>query len=168
MPTCPWQGSVAASLRGKPRRSDAHAAIARDGDAATVATNDEARALNTAIRRARVQRGEVDDTRTAYGSDALPIGAGDVIQTRRNHSELGVANRQTWTVQHVTDHGEVWAKEVGPGRTHRPSVRLPAEYVAEHTHLAYGATANGVQGGTMPESHTVSVRPWMRPGCTSA
>ena len=34
-------------------------------------------------------------------------------------------------------------------------MRLPAEYVAEHTHLAYAATAHGVQGMTVDESHTV-------------
>ncbi len=141
-----------------PSTEDAHAAIARsacEGDAVTVATNDDARALNTAIRQGRVQRGVVDDVRTACGSDGLPIGAGDAIQTRRNAAALGVANRQTWTVQHVTDDGEVWAREAGPGRPHRLSVRLPADYVAEHTHLAYAATAYGVQGATTPAAHTV-------------
>jgi hypothetical protein len=34
-------------------------------------------------------------------------------------------------------------------------VRLPSEYVAEHAHLAYAATAYGVQGLTAPESHTI-------------
>ncbi len=141
-----------------PSTEDAHAAIARSagvGDAVTVATNDDARALNTTIRRRRVQRGDVDDARTARGSDALPIGAGDVIQTRRNAADLRVANRQTWTVQHVTDTGEVWARQAGPGRADRASVRLPAAYVAEHTHLAYAATAYGVQGATTPAAHTL-------------
>jgi hypothetical protein len=36
-------------------------------------------------------------------------------------------------------------------------VRLPPEYVAEHTHLAYATTAHGVQGMTVEESHTVVV-----------
>lgn len=34
-------------------------------------------------------------------------------------------------------------------------MRLPAAYVAEHTHLAYASTAYGVQGITAPESHTI-------------
>ena len=34
-------------------------------------------------------------------------------------------------------------------------MRLPAEYVTEHTHLAYATTAYGVQGATVSESHTV-------------
>ncbi len=135
-----------------------HGAIgsgARDGDAITVATNEEARELNTRIQAERVQRGAVDSTRTSTGNDGLPIGAGDVIQTRKNDSDLGVANRQTWTVQHVADDGTVWAKEHGSGRKHQRTVRLPAEYVAEHTHLAYASTAYGVQGATVGESHTV-------------
>src|SRR5665811_408562 len=79
----------------------------------------------------------------------------DRVQTRRNHSELGVANRQTWTVQHVTDDGDVWAREAGAIGGHGRSVRLPADYLAEHTHLAYAATSYGVQSATTPRAHTV-------------
>ena len=69
---------------------------ARNGDAITVATNDEAAELNERIRTGRIEGGEVDDAVTATGSDGLPIGAGDLIQTRRNDTTLGVANRQQW------------------------------------------------------------------------
>jgi hypothetical protein len=131
------------------------AQTARSGDAITTATNDEARELNARIRDRRVQQGAVGNTRTSTGNDGLPIGAGDVIQTRRNHSDLGVANRQSWTVQHVADDGAIWAKEVASERKQQRTVRLPAEYVAEYTHLAYAATAYGVQGATVAESHTV-------------
>ena len=51
----------------------------------------------------------MDDTTTATGSDGLPIGRGDLIQTRKNDTALGVANRQQWIVQHVTEDGTVWA-----------------------------------------------------------
>ncbi|HEY8719988.1 AAA family ATPase [Pengzhenrongella sp.] len=141
-----------------PTIEDVHSAIARsarDGDAVTAATNDEARTLNTSIRDMRVRRGEVDDVHVTYGSDGLPIGAGDLIATRDNDSRLGVANRQTWTVRHVTKEGDVWARAAGTGREHWRRVQLPAGYVAEHTHLAYAATAYGVQSATMPASHTV-------------
>lgn len=137
---------------------DAHVAIARaarEGDAVTAATNEEARVLNTNIRDERVRHGAVDDVHTTHGSDGLPIGAGDVIQTRRNHAVLGVANRQTWTVQQVTRDGGVWAIEAGTGRHHHRGVRLPAAYVAEHTHLAYAATSYGVQSATTPAAHTL-------------
>ncbi|MCQ6325393.1 hypothetical protein, partial [Bacillus cereus] len=66
------------------------------GEAITVATNDEATVLNERIRAGRVEAGEVNDTITATGSDGLSIGASDLIQTRRNDSDLGVANRQQW------------------------------------------------------------------------
>ncbi|MFV0434075.1 MAG: hypothetical protein ACK5LO_08860 [Leucobacter sp.] len=32
---------------------------------------------------------------------------------------------------------------------------LPADYVAEHAHLSYAATASGVQGATVEASHTL-------------
>ncbi|PJJ63690.1 MobF family relaxase [Compostimonas suwonensis] len=134
---------------------EAIARDARDGDAITTATNDEARELNERIRETRVCAGLVDDARTASGSDGLSIGAGDVIQTRQNDSDVQVANRQTWTVQAVGQDGTVWAKENGTGRKRQRTVRLLPEYVAEHTHLAYASTAYGVQGATVPGSHTV-------------
>lgn len=137
---------------------DAHEAIActaRTGDAITSATNEEARTLNEHIRDTRVLRGEVDDTRTTFGNDGLAIGAGDLIQTRQNDSEVGVANRQTWTVHHVTETGDLFAVEAKNGRKRQKAVRLPAEYVAEHAHLAYAVTAYGVQGATVTQSHTV-------------
>lgn len=133
-----------------------HIAAQRDdGTAVTVATNDEARALNERIRAQRAQDGQVDDTRTTVGSDELPIGAGDVIQARKNDRDLRVANRQTWTVQAIGDDGTVWAIETGNGRKQQHTVALPAEYVSEHAHLAYASTAYGVQGATVNGSHTI-------------
>ncbi|WP_448073585.1 AAA family ATPase [Georgenia yuyongxinii] len=132
---------------------EAIAHTARDGEAITTATNDEARELNERIRGARVRQGLVDDVRTTSGSDGLLIGAGDVIQTRHNDNALRVANRQTWTVQRIGDDGAAWVSEHNRGRRH--TVRLPAEYLAEHAHLAYATTAYGVQGTTVAESHTI-------------
>lgn len=126
-----------------------------DGATITTATNDEARELNALIRDDRVRAGLVDDTATTDGSDGLPIGRGDLIQTRRNDSEAGVANRQTWIVQHVADDGSLWARDATSRRKQQRTIHLPAEYVAEHAHLAYAATAYGVQGLTAPKSHTI-------------
>ncbi|WP_354478070.1 MobF family relaxase [Marisediminicola sp. UYEF4] len=137
---------------------DVHDVIARDaseGDAIIVSTNEEARELNARIREERVRVGLIDDVRTVAGNDGLLFGRGDVIQTRRNDADVQVANRQTWTVKDVGDDGAVWVAENGSGRKHQRTVRLPAEYVAEHTHLAYASTAYGVQGTTVPEAHTV-------------
>src|SRR5699024_3889153 len=127
-----------------------------DGETITVATNDEATALNERIRAGRVESGEVNDTITATGSDGLSIGADDLIQTRRNDSDLGVANRQQWVVQHVNaEDGTVYARETASGRKNPRTVELPSEYVGEHAHLAYAATAYGVQGATVNSSHTM-------------
>jgi hypothetical protein len=123
--------------------------------AATVATNDEARSLNDRVRAHRVAQGEVDDTATVSGNDDLPIGVGDVITTRKNDSTLGVANRQTWTVQSIGEDGTVWAREAASPRKHPQSVALPGSYVTNHAHLAYAATAYGVQGVTTTSAHTL-------------
>ncbi|MDA3147168.1 AAA family ATPase [Leucobacter sp. UCMA 4100] len=127
---------------------------ATKGEAITVTSNDDATALNERIRTGRAEAGEVDDTITATGSDELPIGAGDLIQTRKNDSDLGVANRQQWIVQHVTDGGTVYARETGSGRRNPRTVALPPDYVSDHAHLSYAATAYGVQGATVDTSHT--------------
>lgn len=131
------------------------AGTARASDAIATATNDEARALNERIRERRVTAGEVNDSRAAVGSDGLSIGAGDVIQTRRNDAQLGVANRQTWTVQLVSEDGDLYVVEAGNARKCERTVRLPAEYVAERAHLAYAVTPYGIQGATVDVSHTV-------------
>ncbi len=128
---------------------------ARESEAVTVSTNDEARTINARIREERVSQGLVDDMTTVYGSDGLPVGAGDVIQTRRNSAYVGVANRQTWVVQRVEDDGALSVREAGNGRKRQRTVRLPAEYVVEHAHLSYAATAYGVQGATVAGSHTI-------------
>lgn len=128
---------------------------ATEGEAITVASNDEAAALNERIRTGRVECGEVDDTITATGSDELPIGRGDLIQTRKNDTTLGVTNRQQWIVQHVAEDGTVYARELGSGRRNPRTIALPPEYVNDHAHLSYAATAYGVQGATVTTAHTI-------------
>lgn len=126
-----------------------------EGEAVTVATNDEAARLNGLIHDERVRAGTVDEQTTATGSDGLPIGCGDLIQTRKNDTGLGVANRHLWVVQYVADDGALWAVEAGGDRKRERTVRLPAAYVTEHAHLAYASTAYGVQGITATGSHTI-------------
>ena len=123
--------------------------------------------MNERIRTGRIERGEVNDTVTATGSDGLPIGAGDLIQTRKNDSELGVANRQQWIVQHVTRTAPC-TPGGGSGRRNPRTVALPAEYVAEHAHLSYAATAYGVQGATVTARTRCCRRRRARQASTSA
>lgn len=120
-----------------------------------MASNDEAARLNDRIRDERTRLSLVDDTTTATGSDGLSIGRGDLIQTRKNSADLGAANRQQWTVQHVLADGSLWVRDAHSDRKREHTIHLPAEYVREHAHLSYAATACGVQGVTVPVSHTV-------------
>lgn len=78
-----------------------------------------------------------------------------MIQTRKNNTGIGVANRQNWIVQHVEQDGTLRVREAGNGRKRQRTVLLPAEYVAEHAHLSYAATAYGAQGATVTGSHTI-------------
>ncbi len=127
----------------------------RDGETITVASNEDAARLNERIREERIARGLVDDATTTTGSDGLSIGAGDLIQTRRNDAALGVANRQQWIVQRVEPDGSVWVRDAHDGRKREHTRHLPVEYVRGHAHLSYAATAYGVQGVTAPASHTI-------------
>ncbi|WP_136088780.1 hypothetical protein [Auritidibacter ignavus] len=58
-------------------------------------------------------------------------------------------------MQHVEDDGTLRVREAGSGRKRQRTLRIPAEYVAEHAHLSYAATAYGVQGATVAGPHTL-------------
>ncbi|MGO1802115.1 MAG: MobF family relaxase [Microbacteriaceae bacterium] len=128
---------------------------ARDGETITVASNEDAAQLNERIREGRLARGLVEDATTTTGSDGLSIGVGDLIQTRRNDTALGVANRQQWIVQRVDPDGSMWVRDAHDERKREHTRHLPADYIREHTHLSYAATAYGVQGVTASASHTI-------------
>jgi exodeoxyribonuclease V alpha subunit len=124
----------------------------RDGDvlAVTVATNQDAAKVNEAVRGLRVTAGEVDDTRVATGMDGVRVGVGDRIVTRRNDTTRGVANREAWTVETVTEAGTVLARSNSGGRR----VRLDGGYVAGAVQLGYAVTDYGNQGVTADRSVT--------------
>jgi conjugative relaxase-like TrwC/TraI family protein len=119
----------------------------------TVATNDEAATLNDAVRRRRVETGAVEDTRTVLGIDDVAIGAGDVIVTRRNDALRGVANRERWVVQTITEDGALLARSIGTGLTRE--VRLDSGHLAEAVQLGYVSTDYGNQGVTSETSITL-------------
>jgi exodeoxyribonuclease V alpha subunit len=118
-----------------------------------VATNDEAAALNEAVRRRRVETRAVDDARTVLGMDGVVIGAGDVIVTRRNDVQRSVANRERWIVQAVTEDGSVLARSIGTGAARE--VRLNASYVTDAVQLGYVSTDYGNHGVTSERSITL-------------
>jgi hypothetical protein len=117
--------------------------------AVVVDTRDQAAALNAAIRDRLVTAGLVDDRYTTSGRGGQPVGAGDLIATRRNDPLLDVANREIWT---VTDTGRDGSLTVAGERGLRA---LPAGYVREHVELGYATTAHGAQGATAMTSHVL-------------
>jgi exodeoxyribonuclease V alpha subunit len=60
-----------------------------------VATNDQARTLNAAIREQVVGSGHVDDDTVATTGTGQRVGVGDLIVTRDNDHDVDVANRDT-------------------------------------------------------------------------
>jgi exodeoxyribonuclease V alpha subunit len=118
-----------------------HIATARlSGGTATVVvdTREHAATLNSTIRDRLVAAGAVDDRRAAVTHHGQRIGAGDVIVTRRNDHDLGVANRETWTVTRV--HPTGWLTVDDAERDRR---ELPAHYVRGHVELGYAVTGYG-------------------------
>ncbi len=131
---------------------------ARADDQLVIAdTRDQVAALNAAIRDHRHGAGEQPGDRAGERSDEQVgepitrrgerIGLGDRVATRRNDRDLGVANRDTWTVAGIGEDGSVYVT----GRAGRRA--LPAEYVREHVELAFTTTAYGAQGETVDSAH---------------
>jgi thymidine kinase len=118
--------------------------------AMSVATNETATALNSAVRDARLTAGLVSEGRTTTGADGVLIGQGDLVMTRRNDTDLGVANRDLYTVAAV--HRDGGLVVVGSDRRRRT---LTPEYVVEKVHLGYATTAHGNQGTTVDTAHTL-------------
>jgi exodeoxyribonuclease V alpha subunit len=104
-------------------------------------------AVNAAIRDRRQPSGDqVDEPVTRRGER---IGLGDRIATRRNDRDLGVANRDVWTVAGTGKDGSLLVVGRDGQRT------LPREYVRDHVELAYASTAYGAQGQTVDSAHLV-------------
>ena len=124
-----------------------------DGVRIIADTRDQVAALSAAIRDQRLQTGQTSQTnqpgagRVATSSSGEPIGTGDRVTTRRNDRDLGVANRDRWTVTRIDDNGGVVVR----GRLGQRS--LPADYVAQHVELDYATTVHGVQGETVDHAH---------------
>lgn len=112
--------------------------------------NDIVAELAAAARALRVAAGDVEMDGVIL-RDGTRAGQGDRIVTRKNNSFLrterdrGVVNRDMWVVAERHWNG---ALSVVSER-HGDRVLLPAEYVARHVELAYGATEHGVQGRTV-------------------
>jgi ATP-dependent exoDNAse (exonuclease V) alpha subunit len=125
-----------------------------------VDTREQAAELNVAIRERLVADGQVDDKTAVTTGAGQRLGAADRIATRRNDGDLGVANRDTWTVTAVGSRGGLLVTPAGGGpAVVTPAAAgervLPADYVTWHVELAYACTAYGVQGDSVTAAHVV-------------
>jgi exodeoxyribonuclease V alpha subunit len=134
-----------------PSDSERTAALAEAGaagDLVVADTREHVASLNAAIRDQRrayhVTGDSADSIATARGER---IGLGDRVATRRNDPDLGVANRQTWTVTGVGADGSLTLRGRGHDRV------LPAEYTTKFVELAYATTVHGAQGETVDRAH---------------
>ena len=77
------------------------------------------------------------------------LGVGDRVATRRNDRDLGVTNRDTWTITAIGADGSLTLR----GRRATDLRTLPAGYAREHVELAYATTVYGAQGETTSTGH---------------
>lgn len=138
-------------------RTAALAGIGAAGDDLIIAdTREQVGALNAAIRDHRHRTGEQHPGEQNGEQPGEPvthrgerIGLGDRVATRRNDKDLGIANRDIWTVAGIGDDGSLLV-------TGRAGQReLPAEYVNQHVELAFASTVYGAQGETVDSAHAV-------------
>lgn len=105
--------------------------------------------LNRSAQHTRILFGELD-----VGAPSIRVGdelilVGDEVVTRRNDRNLRtdrglmIKNRDHWTVTTIHPDRNVTLT----GRT--GTIRLPAEYVAEHLELGYAQTSHATQGRTV-------------------
>ena len=134
-----------------PSDSERTAALAEAGaagDLVVADTREHVASLNAAIRDQR--RADPTTGDSAYSmvtARGERIGLGDRVATRRNDADLGVANRQTWTVTGIDEDGNLLLH--GQGRERE----IPAEYATRFVELAYATTVHGAQGETVDHAH---------------
>lgn len=134
------------------RTQDLATIAAATGEMVIADTRDQVAKLNTAIRQSSTDSdADADSTVAVTTSRGELIGLGDRIATRLNDPELGVANRQTWTVIGTGRGDGLIVRPADGGRDRE----LPAGYVAEHVELAYATTVHGAQGETVGRAHLV-------------
>ena len=120
--------------------------------------------LNQRARADLILAGQVDARAEVRLHDDTEAALGDAIITRRNDRELRIGrgwvrNGSRWTITAVGSDGSLRVRPAG--RRWGATVRLPAEYVAEHVELGYAVTAYRAHGVTVDTGHTL-----VEPGAT--
>jgi exodeoxyribonuclease V alpha subunit len=138
-----------------PSEAERTAALAEAGAAGDVVladTREHVASLNGAIRDQRRADATTDDSANSMVTvRGERIGLGDRVSTRRSDADLGVANRQTWTVVGLGEDGGLILHDRGRDR------EVPAEYAIRFVELAYATTIHGAQGETVDRAH-VAIR----------
>lgn len=129
-------------------RTAAVSDIGARGDELIIAdTREQVARINAAIRDRRQPDGDHPGEPVTRRGER--IGLGDRVATRRNDRDLGVANRDVWTVAGIGDDGSLIVAGRAGQRT------LPKDYVSDHVELAFASTAYGAQGQTVDSAHVV-------------
>lgn len=117
-------------------------------------------ALNSRAQVDRIAAGAVTGRRSVHLNDGQDAHVGDRVMTRLNQPRLtmnqgrdSVANGDLYTVTDVHRDG---ALTVTHDR-HHGTIRLPAAYVRDHTHLGYAFTAHQEQGDTIGGKNTAGI-----------
>ncbi|MFC5730134.1 MULTISPECIES: MobF family relaxase [Nocardioides] len=137
--------------RTEVERLAALAEFTATGDLVIADTREQVSNLNATSRDHRLTTNPTGSAPASSGvvttSAGEQVGVGDRIATRRNDRDLGVANRDTWTVTGTSADGSLTMRGRGGDRT------LPAAYVRAHVELAYATTVHGAQGETVDQAH---------------
>jgi exodeoxyribonuclease V alpha subunit len=112
-------------------------------------TRERTAVLNGFIRDRLVAAGHVDDSRAVATTAGERLGVGDWVATRRNERDIGVSNRDTWTITAVRADGSLTLR----GRRATELRSIPTADAREHVELAYATTVYGAQGETTRTGH---------------
>ena len=129
-----------------------------------VETEAEAADIATQARRLLIRAGLVQPGPTVELRDGTRAGVGDLVVTRRNNRTLTagdtfVANRTHWRILELSAGGDLLVENT----TSQAHTTLPADYVADHVHLAYAATVDSAQGRTVDVARAIVDQATTRP-----